>query len=247
MSDQIEPIQRTATKRGRLFRWLLKLSGITALGICCIVWFWRPGTLLKQYNAGHQLGGDLYTDMPGNTCAVFCCAIRDFEKNADYLYSECDLRETKDNQIVIFHDWDIGDLVPDSPENRAALGVSKVTPIPIKDLTLAELKSLKLQGDYEIPSLEDVLQCAVKLKIQKPLILEIKVLHSDKGRNRVIVLAKKYRDEHGIEIHFSAFRRNVSRSFPRVREWLSQFENAGFRVYQVYRPKTKAYDLCESW
>ena len=162
------------------------------------------------------------------------------EQTPDYKYSECDLRETKDHRIVVFHDWDIGSLVPDNKENRAALGLDSVESIPIKDLSLSQLQSLRLRGGHQIPTLEEVLQCAAELKIEKPLLLEIKVLHSDAGRNRVIELAKKYRDTHGIEIHFLAFRRNISRSFPQPIDWLQRFADADFRVYQVFRPKTKA-------
>ena len=228
-------------------RWLATGLLTLVLALLSIVWFWRPGTLLKQYNAGHQLGGDLYAEIPGNTIAVFRKAIAEFEQTPNYKYSECDLRETKDHQIVVFHDWDIGSLVPDNKENRAALGLDYVKSIPLKDLTLSQLQSLRLRGGHHIPTLEEILQCAADLKIEKPLLLEIKVLHSDTGRNRVIELAKKYRDTHGIEIHFLAFRRNISRSFPQPRDWLQRFSDADFRVYQVFRPKTTDYDLCENW
>lgn len=189
----------------------------------------------------------MYSDIPGNTIAVFQRAIHELENDQEYRYSECDLRETKDGEIVVFHDWDIGQLVPNSKHNQKVLGVSHVGPIPINELKMEQIESLELVGGQKIPTLEEVLECAVQLELQKPLLLEIKVLHSDAGRSKAISLATKYRDQSNLEIHFLAFRRNISRSFPDEKAWLKRFAEEGFRVYQVYRPKTKEYDLCETW
>lgn len=168
--------------------------------------------MFKQFNAGHQLGGDMYTDIPGNTIYAFERAKRELEQEPDYLYSECDLRETKDHEIVIFHDWDIGRLVPDSTANQSSLGVDRIGRIPINELTLEQIRSLELAGGHKIPTLEEVLRCAEQIELKKPLLLEIKVLGSDTGRTKVLELATKYRDQSNLEIHFLAFRRNISRS-----------------------------------
>lgn len=240
-------IRENTRKRFRFMRWSIALLVFTTVVILSIVWFWRPGTMFKQFNAGHQLGGDMYDDIPGNTIAVFQRAIRELEKDPGYKYSECDLRETKDHEIVIFHDWGIGRLVPDTAANRTALGVDRVSNIPINELTLRQIQGLELVGQHKIPTLEEVLRCAVQLELKKPLLLEIKVLGSDTGRNKTLELATKYRDQSELDIHFLAFRRNVSRSFPDETTWLQRFSDSGFRVYQAFRPKTKAYDLCENW
>ena len=235
---------------GNWRRWLWRFAIAAAtitLAIYCVIWFWRPGTLRDQYNQGHRLGGDLISELPENTLPVFRAAIERLESNSDYLYSECDLRETKDHEIVIFHDWDLIRLVPDTPANRAVVGGEKIGRQAIKDLTLSQVKSLRLNGGHEIPSLVEVLDCAVELQIKKPLILEIKDLHSDIGRQRAIDQAARCRDDSGLEIHFSGFRRHLGRSLPDTRKWLDQFSTNGFRVYQVYRPATKKYDLCETW
>lgn len=217
---------------------------LTAL---CVILFWRPGTFYKQPNAGHRLGGDVFEEFPENTLALFRKSIPELEHQPDYLYSECDLRETLDHHTVIFHDWDLSRLVPDTSENRAVLGGQKVGKQKIRELTLEQVKSLKLHGGHSIPSLEELLDCAKELRLQKPLILEIKHFHSSKGRKRMLVTVEKFRDQVDFPVNFLAFRRNLNRSHPKPKMWLRVFSDKNFRVYQVYRPKTSEYDLCNNW
>jgi len=96
-------------------------------------------------------------------------------------------------------------------------------------------------------SLAEFFQCAAKLKPSKPILLEIKLFHDRKTCSRVIEMAKAFRDETGLEVHFLAFIRNIKRSHPEPKAWLDEFKAADFRVYQAYRPKTAQYDLCETW
>lgn len=215
------------------------------LAIAVVVGCWRPGVMRAQSNNGHQLGGDLLPEIPGNTIAAFEIGIREHEASAEWEYSECDLRETVDHRLVVFHDWDLAS-VPNTEVNQAVLGET-VGDQPVNALTLDQLQALELQAGHRIPELEEVLQAAGRVGPAKPILLEIKLLHSDEARSRMIDLAKRYRDEHDLEIHFLAFIRNVNRSFDEPRLWLDRFSEAGFRVYQVYRPKTPEYDLCETW
>ena len=215
------------------------------LCIAVIVGCWRPGLMRAQPNNGHQLGGDLLAGVPGNTIAAFEIGIRDHEASDDWKYSECDVRETLDNRLVVFHDWDLSN-VPNSKFNQTVLG-GAVGDQPVNELTLNQLQSLRLEGDSQIPTLEEILQAAVRLQPSKPILLEIKLLHSDKARYRLIKLAKQYRDESDLQIHFLAFIRNINRSFEDPAEWLDRISKSGFRVYQTYRPKTSEYDLCETW
>ena len=213
--------------------------------VAIVVGFWRPGLLRRQTNLGHQLGGDLLADVPGNTVAAFEIGIREHEASENWKYAECDVRETLDNRLVVFHDWDLAS-VPNSEFNQTVLGEA-VSDQPVSELTLKQLQSLRLQGDGCIPTLEEILQAAVRLDPVKPILLEIKLLQSDQARYHMIKLAEQYRDQHGLEIHFLAFIRNVNRSFDDPTEWLDRISKSGFRVYQAYRPKTAEYDLCETW
>ena len=76
------------------------LSLALLLAITIIVGYWRPGLMRGQPNHGHQLGGDLLTDLPGNTIEVFEIGIRDHEASTQWKYSECDIRETIDNRLI---------------------------------------------------------------------------------------------------------------------------------------------------
>lgn len=216
-----------------------------AIALFFVIGFWRPGLLLGEPNSGHQLGGDLFAHISGNTLEALEAGLNEHESSPTWRYAECDIRETRDHQLVVFHDWDIS-AIPDSPENRTALG-EPVGSQAICDLTYDQLGQLKLKCGCRIPTLEKVLRAAVAAKPQKPILLEVKYLHSDRGRQQLLELAQQYRDRSNVEIHFLAFIRNIQRSFPKPKVWLKQCTDAKFRVYQVYRPKTKAYDLCNTW
>ena len=220
-------------------------SLVLLLAIIIVVGCWRPGVMRAQPNNGHQLGGDLLADFPGNTIEAFEIGIREHEASSEWKYSECDIRETVDNRLVLFHDWDLSS-VPNTEANQAVLSET-VGDQPVNQLTLEQLQALQLQGGARIPTLEEALEAAVRIGPAKPILLEIKLLHSDEARYRMLDLAKRYRDQHGLEIQFLAFIRNINRSFDEPRQWLDRFSEAGFRVYQVYRPKTQKYDLCETW
>lgn len=229
----------------RFFRiscWALLLFALVA---GYVVGWVRPGLMHGAPNDGHQLGGDLLLEIPGNTLEAFEVAITELESRPSYLYSECDIRETKDNQLVVFHDWDLGD-VPSNDRNLRLLG-EDFGEQPICELTLEQLQGLELEGGCRIPTLEEVLQKAVELEPTKPLLLEVKYLHSDVGRKQLIELAKRYREQSDVEIHFLSFIRNINRSFSDPVQWLQECSSNGFRVYQAFRPKTKEYDLCETW
>ena len=226
---------------------LISFAGL-AIFIICSVSFWRPGTFFYTPNLGHRLGGDCIDSYPENTLEVFRFAIEDFESKDDYAYSECDLRETFDNQIALFHDWDLARLVPDTDENRKAMDVDRIdNSVVFNKLTLEQIKRLRLKSGCQIPSLEEFFQCAAEVRPGKPILLELKLFRTEATCSRVIEMTKEFRDTTGLEVHFLAFVRNIKRSHPRPREWLDEFQAAGFRVYQAYRPKTPEYDLCETW
>lgn len=227
----------------------VRLAGIVILlfvtGIASVVGFWKPGILLGTPNDGHQLGGDLFDDIPGNTIESFSKAIENLEQSDTYLYSEFDVRETSDGELVVFHDWDVS-AIPDTPQNRDVLG-GKPGSQAICDLTLNQIQSLELKGGYRIPALDEILTAAKELNLTKPLLVEIKYLKTDQARQKLFESVKQCRDESGLEIHFLAFVRNIKRSYPEPQAWLQKFSESGFRVYQVFRNKEKTNDLCRTW
>lgn len=224
-----------------VLRYLIAVSAIVFL----VVGFWRPGLLRGEPNIGHQLGGDVFDEFSGNTIECFVRGVKSYESHAKWRYSECDIRETKDHCLVVYHDWDIS-RVPNTLENQRILGCP-VENQAICELTLGQVQQLKLRCGCHIPTLEEILETARSLEIKKPLILEFKYLHSDQGREQILDLARRYRDDHGLDIQFLAFIRNVTRSFPDSSQWLAKFKESNFRVYQVFRPMTEEYDLCKTW
>ena len=110
-----------------------------------------------------------------------------------------------------------------------------------------QIQGLRLNCGSKVPTLEQILNRAAELKLKKPLLLEFKHLHSDRAREDLLEMAKNFRDEHGIEIHFLSFIRNVEICFPNAKSWVQKFKQNGFRIYQVYRPKTEEYDMCRWW
>ena len=223
--------------------------GVASIGLAVILMlaFFRPGFYWKTENWGHRLGGDVVEEFPENTIESFEFAIQNFEHDPRYLYSECDIRETKDHQLIIFHDWDLGQAFPDDEHNRNALETDSISEIPINQLTLNQIQSLNLHGGYKVPTLEEVLVAATRLNLEKPLILEIKLLHSEQAREKLLRLAIHYRKKLNCELNFSSFIRNVNRSFEDPKLWLEKFSRNDFKIYQVYRPKTDEYDLCHDW
>lgn len=185
------------------------------------------------------------SDLSGNTIECFVRGIEKLESRNSWKYAECDVRETKDHHLVVFHDWDIS-ILPDTDENRAVLE-ENLHRQAICNLTLEQIQGLRLKCGSRIPTLEQVLEKASELKLSKPLLLEFKHLHSDSAREELLNMAKKYRDEQCIEIHFLSFIRNVEICFPDTKNWMQRFSKNGFRVYQVYRPKTEQYDMCGRW
>ena len=218
---------------------------VAIAAIVAVMGFWRPGIFIGTPNDGHQLGGDMFDDLSGNTIECFVRGVEQKEQKNSWLYAECDIRETKDHELIVFHDWDISSL-QNTVNNRRALG-EDVSGQPICDLTFEQVSDLNLTCGSKIPTLEQVLTKASELDLKKPLLLEFKHLHSDEARHELLRLAIEYRDQHDSEIHFLAFIRNVERCFPESSKWMKRFEENGFRVYQVFRPKTEAYDMCSWW
>ncbi len=119
---------------------------------------------------------------PENSLAAFKAAIE-----AGYAI-ETDVHFTKDGQIAVFHDDSLERMTGDKRE--------------LKDLTLAELKQLRLGGTEErIPSFEEFLEF-VGGKV--PLLIEIKEMKGVKGKeisSAMLAVMKKmnYRGEYAVQ------------------------------------------------
>ena len=95
------------------------------------VWFEGPTPRVLAHRG-------LALDVPENTTASFLQAIA-----AGALYVETDVHATSDGVAVVSHDPDLSRL--------AGRDVS------VRDLTLAEVRLVRLEGGYEMPTLEEAL------------------------------------------------------------------------------------------
>jgi len=235
-------------------------------------------------NLGHRLGGDYFDFLPENSLIVFKAAIEGWEGASPimdlkgYAYSEFDVQETYDNQLVVFHDKDFKRMLPYKGANKKIYKniIEKIKQrtgkkyhykkLRVKLLTLEEIQSLWLKGNYDqrVPTLEDILQLAADLRVTKPMIVEIKRLHSDKGREELFRLVKKYKDEYGdgadlvftkeynypknFSITFLAFPKKFKSSFPdyQTKSTYCQLIR-DFKLGGVYRAGKHKSDLCRKY
>ena len=189
-------------------------------------------SVLNSQNLGHRLGGDIYK--PENTLFSYNKALK-LQKKKSFVYVEFDVRETKDGELIIFHDSTIKRLVPKNSHNlrvlKKHLKKKKFERIYIKDLTLSEISHLLLQKKAHIPTLKEVLEASIKWKLKKPMHIEIKQLDSDKARYKLVELITQYNKK--IDISIIAFRKYFYKSFPFSPRWIQLFKEKGIEAYQI--------------
>jgi len=193
-------------------------------------------TSLWGKNIGHRLGGDLY--QPGDTLYSLRHLIAQADHDPKLQYLEYDIQETRDGRLVVFHDIpSIARIVPATRHNLQILSnLLKYKPlkrIRIHDLTLDQIRHLRLDHNATIPTLQDVLRYTREHNITHPQHIEIKRLYTDSARERLIATVEKYRDHLPLEL--IAFRRNYELSFPWPDRWLSRMKAAGIPFYQIGR------------
>lgn len=106
-------------------------------------------------------------EFPDNTLEAFEAAI---QLGVDAI--ECDIHETADSRFVVFHDPEV-------------LGEN------INELSLAEVRNVKLEGGFEIPTLEQTLDlCSGRVR----LMLELKQVHSLERFVKIVTARVKPRD-----------------------------------------------------
>lgn len=132
-----------------------------------------------------------------------------------FLYLEFDVQETKDHEIVVFHDLASVARVcerDDTLANQLGIAFEKIR---IRDLTMEQVSQLKLkrlkkppvdlQQEQQqqqqqnatmvdrIPTLKEWLQTCLDCGLRKPLVCEIKDLHSDQGKLTMLRLLRDFR------------------------------------------------------
>jgi hypothetical protein len=189
--------------------------------------------LMNAENLGHRLGGDVYSHE--NTLVCYKKALKNLQYKKNFKHVEFDIRETKDNKIVVFHDRNIERIIPKNKHNikilTKILKKKKFKKIRVKDLTLKEMTQLLIAKNVHAPTLEDVLKASIKWDLKKPIHIEVKSLHSDKARYKLIDLVNKYNKK--LDISIIAFRKNFYNSFPFTPRWINIFKNNNIEAYQI--------------
>jgi len=189
--------------------------------------------LANAENLGHRLGGDVYKYE--NTLVCYKKALKNLQQKKNFKYVEFDIRETKDHELVVFHDSKIERVIPQNKHNikilTRVLTKNKFEKIRIKDLTLKELRALSIAKDVHVPTLEDILESSVKWNLKKPMHIEIKFLHSDEARYKLIDLIAKYNKK--LDIVLIAFRRHFYKSFPFPARWINILKKNHIEAYQI--------------
>jgi len=234
-------------------------------------------TTYTYANLGHRAGGDYYRNMPENSLIVLQESLTGKEtgyavQNSDqFLYLEFDVYETKDNIPVVFHDKRIKGLIPYNANNKAAYAVikknrkvPKYKKLRIKDLTLAELKSFRLWGEFDqqVPTVQEFLDTSRDFGLKKPMIVELKYLYTDIARTALLNMVEEYKDNYAnhaaiilesnydfgadVKVAFLGFRKNFKKSLGRSaqrKKWCKKIIQAG--LHGVFRPRKHAINYCD--
>ncbi|MCF6243625.1 MAG: hypothetical protein L3J43_01145 [Sulfurovum sp.] len=201
------------------------------------LFFFISASLYSQ-NVGHRLGGDIYT--PENTLYAYEKLWFNFKNDANLTHIECDIQESLDGKLIIFHDAKIARIVPKINMNlkilKKTLGNKKFDNINIRDLKWSAIKKLQLSHNAKIPTLKQMLDASVKWKVTTPIHLEIKSLQSDEARMKLIKLIVSYQKK--LDIFVVIFSSNFYKSFPFTKKWIRLFRKNNI----VVRPLGK-YDF----
>jgi len=160
--------------------------------------------LNKPANCGHKGGYDCMKELPENSLALLE-HLEVQQRHPRFKYLEFDVRETKDEKLVVFHDATIRRMLPDKGYNKAVYKTlrssdyngkpNELSKKPsffwrVSDLTLEQIQSLSLEGRlpqpakpkrFQVPTLKKYIRKFSK-NVTKPVVFEIKKLNTTKGR-----------------------------------------------------------------
>jgi len=234
-------------------------------------------TSINTYaNLGHRAGSSFYTQMPENSLIVLRESITGAETgyavqhDENFVYLEFDVYETKDNIPVVTHDKKLKKRVSYNEYNKAAYlaiksyrKIKKFKKLKIRDLTLAELKTFRVKGNYEqqFATVQEFLDLSRELGLIKPMLVEVKSLHSDIAREAIIRMVEEYKNEYTdqadiifeerfdfggeIAVSFLGFKKKFRKSFGKRAggNWCKKILDAG--LYGVFRARKHSVNFCK--
>eukprot|EP00775_Hariotina_reticulata_P012603 gene12603-12734_t len=162
----------------------------------------------------------------------------------DLHYIEVDVQETRDGELVVFHDAGLSRAFPYTGPNVAAFqklqleGHKRDTAL-VKELTTSELRSLHVAGrpGLHAPTLADFLAALRAAGCRRPTVIEVKQIATD----------KEYKHPHLGFLAVISFPHFFTASFGEFgsvqwRQWAQQFTNNGIPV-SMFTP-ISSYSLC---
>jgi glycerophosphoryl diester phosphodiesterase len=164
-------------------------------------------------NLGHRICGDLEGFEDNSIANVMRCS--EFQGSKKFKYWETDIRETKDHRLVLNHD-------------------NKYYGKSIRGSNLEDLRKITRKDGSHLATVEEFLMDVEQLAT-KPIMLEVKELHSDKARDKYIKTRSNYRS---LKIEFLAFPKAFKKSFPDKKFWCSKLK-------VVKRARKHSTNLCD--
>lgn len=158
-------------------------------------------------NAGHRAGGHGYggPQPQENTLEALRDLIRrDNAKDCGPLqklaYVECDVHETKDGVLVVFHDDTLKRAIPDADGlNAAPLAALREVGLSLNTARIHQMTAAQLQGFHlggingsHIPTLQDYLRVCTEEGLRRSIAVEVKTLQTDVGRQQLLDLMRGY-------------------------------------------------------
>lgn len=184
----------------------------------------------SKSNAGHRLGADVIKEFPDNTLEVLKAFISvDGHKHKSFKYFEFDVNSTADNKLVVYHDKNFK-----KKEFKNKPFYKKY----IKDMTLEEVRKIKLSGKYQIPTLIEVMD--VLKTLEAKTIVEVKLIHTDVSRNRLIETIDSYRKPKWY-LAYLAFPKAFKKSFPNKDKWCKKLK----LIHKAGKAKNSKNNLCK--
>lgn len=173
-------------------------------------------------NKGHRVAagrGEHNADLPENSIAALEAALlgRDgkeaIQLHRNFQYLESDVQETRDGQLVLFHDEDLERMFPNRAINHTAyraifddprviwevgFHASEPSELKVRDLSLEQLRTLVLADSRSerIARFEEFLERSAAWGLIKPVAVEVKDLYSDGARSRYVTFLADFRDQY---------------------------------------------------
>ncbi|NHZ84338.1 MAG: hypothetical protein GWP19_00465 [Planctomycetia bacterium] len=188
------------------------------------------------FNIGHRLGGNMINEYPENTIECLQLFLGRYSDDPHFSYLELDVQETKDSNLVIFHDNTIERIIPlDKFGNDTLLAKyinTKKESYNMIDFSKNELMNFKLdERNTHISNLEQILSFLDSINFNKEILVEIKLLKTDKSKQHLIDIIDKYNNNLKIKLMADVYHYQYSFTNPEV--WCSEFKDRNVDLVTV--------------